>query len=314
MKILGISCGRKNGNSEMLLKCALRAAKEAGSEVEYLRLQDHTINPCTGCELCSNERNYPNGRFPASGYFCCYKEDSDHLSYIVEKIKAADGIILSTPIYNLTVPGILLKLLNRIHAKNFAKHHEIAGQQHTFCATIAVGGSDMTNLTKPLLNFTAVELCGSQMNLVDQILVQFCPPIGYMALKPEYHERAALLGQRMVDTILHPEKELYKGAEDNPELCPVCHNDVIQLEGKRFRCPICNIKGDLAFKEDGTPYMKWDGGAESCRLNDNPDEEIVMAKRNAPFDAIVERKDEIKTVRQELCGWLDPLPVPELKK
>ena len=313
MKILGISCGRKNGNSEMLLKSALKEAKEKGAEVEYLRLQDHFIHQCTGCELCSNSDNWPNGRFPESGYFCIYKEDSDHLSYIVDKIKEADGIIISTPIYNLTVPGSLLVLLNRIHAKNFAKHHEIAGKQHTYCATITVGGSDMTNLIKPMLNFTAVELCGSQMNLVDQMVVQFCAPIGYMALKDESVARAAKLGERMADAIAHPEEELYRGGEDNPELCPVCHGDVIQLEGKRFRCPICNIKGDLAFKEDGTPYMKWDGGAELCRLNDNPDEDIVHEKQRAPYKALKENKDKVKEVRDELCGWLDPLPVPELK-
>ena len=118
----------------------------------------------------------------------------------------------------------------------------------------------MTNLIKPMLNFTAVEFCGSQMNLVDQMVVQFCAPSGYIALKDDSIERAALLGSRMADAIAHPEEELYRGIEDNPELCPVCHGDVIQLEGKRFRCPICNIKGDIAFKEDGTPYVKWDGG------------------------------------------------------
>ena len=82
MKILGISCGRKDGNSELLLKKALKEAKAQDFEVEYLRLQEHKINPCTGCELCSNSDNWPNGRFPESGYFCCYKEDSDHLSIL----------------------------------------------------------------------------------------------------------------------------------------------------------------------------------------------------------------------------------------
>ena len=311
MKVLGISCGRKNGNSELLLKSALKKIKEQDIEVEYLRLQDHKINPCTGCELCSNSDNWPNGRFPESGYFCCYKEDSDHLSYIVDKIKEADGIILSTPIYNLTVPGILLVLLNRIHAKNFAKHHEIAGQQHTFCATIAVGGSDMTNLIKPMLNFTAVELCGSQMNLVDQMVVQFCAPINYITLKEDSIKRAELLGENMADAVKNPEKPLYRGGGDNPELCPVCHGDVLQLDGVRFRCPVCNIKGDVVY-ENGKPYVKWDGGAENCRLNDNPDEEIVHQKQRAPYDAVRENKEIIKIRKREIAGWLDALAVPEL--
>ena len=314
MKLLGISCGRRNGNSEMLLKSALRSASENGAEVSYLRLQDHYINPCTGCELCSNFDNWPDGRFPQNGYFCCYKEDSDHLSYIVDQVKAADGIILSTPIYNLTVPGSLLVLLNRIHAKNFAKHHEIAGQQHTFCATIAVGGSDMTNLIRPMLNFTAVELCGSQMNLVDQMVVQFCAPSGYMALKDDAIKRAALLGERMTQAIREPEKGIYRGFADNPELCPVCHGDVIQLDGDRFRCPVCNIRGDVQFTPEGKPFVRWDGGVEECRLNDNPDEEIVHQKQRAPYEAVRQNRELIQHIRHELCDWLSPLPVPEIHK
>lgn len=314
MKILGISCGRRNGNSEMLLKSALKQAALKGAEVEYLRLQDHHINQCTGCELCSNSDNWPNGRFPESGYFCCFPENSDHLSYIVDRIKEAEGIIISTPVYNLTVPGSLLVLLNRIHAKNFAKHHEIAGQQHTFCATIAVGGSDMTNLIRPMLNFTAVELCGSQMNLADQMVVQFCAPAGYMALQEEAIQRAALLGERMVRTIEGSDGIVYRGIDDNPELCPVCHGDVIQLDGTRFRCPVCNIKGDIAYTPDGRPCVRWDGGVQECRLNDNPDEEIVHQKQRAPYEAVKQNKETISVKRHELCDWLQPLPVPVIER
>lgn len=312
MKILGISCGRKNGNSELLLKTALHTAAEQGAEVSYLRLQDHYINKCTGCELCSNSDNWPDGKFPESGYLCHYKQDSDHLTYIMGRIQASDGIILSTPIYNLTVPGSLLVLLNRIHALGFAKHHDPAAAQHTFCATIAVGGSDMTNLIKPMLNFTAVELCGSQMNLVDQMVVQFCAPPRYVTLLPDALERAAKLGERMADAVHHPELPLYRGGADNPELCPVCHGDVLQLSGKRFRCPVCNILGDVEYAADGTPYVRWDGGAESCRLNANEGEEEVRRKQRAPYEAVRQNGDRVRTAAGHIAGWLEPLPVPPL--
>lgn len=314
MKILGISCGRRNGNSELLLKTALKEAATQGIEVEYLRLQDHYIQQCSGCELCSNSDNWPDGKFPESGYLCKYKRDSDHLAYIVERIQAADGIIISTPIYNLTVPGSLLVLLNRIHAMGFAKHHDPAAAQHTFCATIAVGGSDMTNLIKPMLNFTAVELCGSQMNLVDQMVVQFCAPLHYVTLLPQARERAAKLGGRMAEAVMHPDLPLYRGGEDNPELCPVCHGDVIQLSGKRFRCPVCNILGDVEISMDGTPRVRWDGGVESCRLNANENEEEVRRKQRAPYQAVKDNKNTILAESKEIAGWLNPLAVPTLEK
>jgi multimeric flavodoxin WrbA len=41
MKVLGITCGRKNGNSELLLKQAFKAIEEkCGAETEFIRLQD----------------------------------------------------------------------------------------------------------------------------------------------------------------------------------------------------------------------------------------------------------------------------------
>ena len=53
MKIMGIVAGRHNGNSEILVKEALNAAKEKGAEVTLINLFDYNILPCTGCESCT---------------------------------------------------------------------------------------------------------------------------------------------------------------------------------------------------------------------------------------------------------------------
>ena len=49
-KIIGLSTGRKNGNSEILLKEALMAAEELGVESDIIRAMDLRVKPCTGCE------------------------------------------------------------------------------------------------------------------------------------------------------------------------------------------------------------------------------------------------------------------------
>jgi len=55
MKLLGISAGRRLGNSEILLKEALMAAEEtSGIDVEIVRLHDLKIKFCTGCEMCTH--------------------------------------------------------------------------------------------------------------------------------------------------------------------------------------------------------------------------------------------------------------------
>jgi multimeric flavodoxin WrbA len=46
MKAFGIACGRKNGNSEILLKEAFKGIEEkCGAETSFIRLQDATILP-----------------------------------------------------------------------------------------------------------------------------------------------------------------------------------------------------------------------------------------------------------------------------
>mgnify|MGYP004614484107 CR=1 FL=1 len=49
MKVLGISCGRKMGNTEILVKEALMGAEELGAEVELVRLNDLYRMQCLCC-------------------------------------------------------------------------------------------------------------------------------------------------------------------------------------------------------------------------------------------------------------------------
>ena len=47
MRIVGLSCDRKNGNNELLLKRAMTEAKRlSGAELEIVRLQELTIRDC----------------------------------------------------------------------------------------------------------------------------------------------------------------------------------------------------------------------------------------------------------------------------
>jgi hypothetical protein len=134
-----------------------------------------------------------------------------------------------------------------------------------------------------------------------------------VALLDDSIERAGLLGRRMAEALNHQDEPYYRGGEDNPEFCPVCHGDVLQLNGNRVRCPVCNIQGDVRFSEEGKMYVAWDGGAELCRLNDNPNEEEVHVKQRAPFKAVKEHKDRIRQVKAEISEGIEPLLAPPLQ-
>jgi multimeric flavodoxin WrbA len=78
MSILGLHCGRRMGNSEILLKEALMGAEErSGVEAEIIRLMDLTIKPCTGCEACTKKR------YRGEDMDCVMK--GDHMSFLPNK-------------------------------------------------------------------------------------------------------------------------------------------------------------------------------------------------------------------------------------
>ena len=50
MKVLGICCGRKNGNTEIMMKEAFKAiCEKIDAECQFVRLQEVEIRSCIGC-------------------------------------------------------------------------------------------------------------------------------------------------------------------------------------------------------------------------------------------------------------------------
>jgi multimeric flavodoxin WrbA len=104
MKILGICCSpRKKGNTEILLKEALAAAKKAGAEVELFTVAGKTIGPCISCNACRKEG------------ICAQKDDMQPL---YDKLVAADGIIYGTPIYFYNMAAQCKAVMDRSIALN----------------------------------------------------------------------------------------------------------------------------------------------------------------------------------------------------
>jgi multimeric flavodoxin WrbA/putative sterol carrier protein len=75
--------------------------QEAGAEVEYIKLKDMKINPCSGCYQCWTQT-------PGE---CIYKDD---MSELREKNREADLVIYSSPLYIFNVTGIMKNFLDRL--------------------------------------------------------------------------------------------------------------------------------------------------------------------------------------------------------
>lgn len=93
---------RKNGNSAALCRAFARGAEESGHQVETIFLRDKKIGYCQACYHCKN-----------SGV-CAIKDD---MADILEKIKAADVIVMASPVYFYSIDAQMKALIDRIVAQ-----------------------------------------------------------------------------------------------------------------------------------------------------------------------------------------------------
>jgi multimeric flavodoxin WrbA len=89
---------RLNGNTQILSAHALKAIAEEGIETELISLAGKDIRGCTACMACANEET------------CSIQDD---LWPVYEKMKAAEGIILASPVYFGSCTALLKGLMER---------------------------------------------------------------------------------------------------------------------------------------------------------------------------------------------------------
>jgi multimeric flavodoxin WrbA len=98
-KILILSASpRKSGNSDILCKQFKKGVEEAGHVVEQVYLYDEKIGFCKACYAC-----FKTGK-------CVLQDD---MAGILDKIQAADVIVVATPTYFMTMNGMLKNTIDR---------------------------------------------------------------------------------------------------------------------------------------------------------------------------------------------------------
>ncbi len=250
LKVLGLSCGRRNSNSEILLKEACLGAEELGAVTEIIRLHDLNLKPCTGCENCT--RNMPSG-----GEAQCVIKDDD-MAFVQEKVWWEDNaLILSAPIYYLTAPG-LLKVVHDRFIPYLLHGPERSAERARIGASLSVGsgGPKWTPMGLPFLNMF---LLFSQRIVVDQLQANGSGQPGAVVLYEDVLVRARRLGRNVAEAMKMPERQVTFVGEASPVSCPQCHSNLIQVTSKlpAVVCPICDIKGTIA-DEEGKMVVSWD--------------------------------------------------------
>lgn len=91
---------RTKSNSDILTERLIAGAKDAGHEIERISLKGKTIKFCIGCLVCQKTQK------------CIQKDDAIE---IAEKVKNADTLVFSTPIYYYEMSGQMKTLLDRMN-------------------------------------------------------------------------------------------------------------------------------------------------------------------------------------------------------
>ncbi|MFX1568559.1 MAG: flavodoxin family protein [Promethearchaeota archaeon] len=107
MNVIGISgTPRKKGNSELLLRYALKPFENNGWNVKIFLLSELEIKPCNACGSC-NETG-----------ICIINDDMED---IYNAFRWCNAIIISSPVYFLNVSAQLLALFHRHYAVDSEK-------------------------------------------------------------------------------------------------------------------------------------------------------------------------------------------------
>ena len=129
-KILILSASpRKGGNSDLLCDQFMLGAKEAGNKAEKIFLRDKSINHCLACGACQG-----------NGGKCVQKDD---MAEVLDKMIAADVIVMATPVYFYTMNGQMKTLIDR----TYARYTKIRDKEMYFIMAAAVNNKNALQRT-----------------------------------------------------------------------------------------------------------------------------------------------------------------------
>lgn len=119
-KVLILSSSpRRGGNSDTLCDQFMRGAEASGHQAEKIFLRDKTVHYCTGCSACS-----------LHGKPCPQKDDA---AEIIDKMLAAEVIVMATPVYFYTMSAQMKTLIDRC----CGLYTRMSGKEFYFIVTAA---------------------------------------------------------------------------------------------------------------------------------------------------------------------------------
>lgn len=135
---------RKGGNSDLLCDAFIKGARESGNEVEKIFIRSRKIAYCNACYYCKK-----------SGGKCAINDD---MSEILDKMQAADVIVMASPVYFYSVDAQMKALIDR----SVARWTQIENKEFYYIMTAAENSSTVMDCTLECFRGFAVCLDGSK--------------------------------------------------------------------------------------------------------------------------------------------------------
>jgi len=180
LKVIAINgSARKDGNTAILINCALQELEREGIKTELVQLAGQRIRGCTACMKCFENKNQR-----------CIIED-DCVNDCIQKMIAADGIILGSPVYFSDVTAEMKALIDRVGFVSMANGELF--RRKVGAAAIAVRRTGAIHTADTLLHF----LLGRDMLLPGFPGVGFGLNIGDVERDHEGVDRMKAIGQNM---------------------------------------------------------------------------------------------------------------------
>jgi NAD(P)H-dependent FMN reductase len=168
-----------NRNTATLMKWVLEGCLEAGAEVEWIHIADHDIQYCRGCHACLRVGECPI---------------QDDVPAIRDRLLAADGVVVGSPVYEGYPTAQLKTLFDRLAL--FILYTNLFSELHS--VGVATSGVAPTRATAR----AAAEL-GRCSGIIGAHTASFAK--GYQPLaeahSPRLRRKARSLGHRLVRDI-----------------------------------------------------------------------------------------------------------------
>lgn len=185
-KVLAINGSpRKDGNTSILINTIFAELENGGIDTESIQIGGKKIHGCTACMKCFENQDRR-----------CVIQD-DLLNTCIEKMIAADGILLGSPVYFLDITSEMKALIDRAGFVSYANDHLFRNKIGNVAVAVRRAGGSRT--ADSMLHF----LLANEMIVAGLPVIGIGRDIGDVEKDEEGMDRARHLGQSMAQLLTH---------------------------------------------------------------------------------------------------------------